>query len=261
MEVWIELRELSRGQQEAVVTSGSSRARGEKQFCRIQWELKSGQRSCLAGTKVIEDSGQRCWSKEEEIFWLLSSHPLIFLPVTPIYQTQRKPEGKGAQMKWSIRLSPKSRMCVCVCVLSHPSRVQLFTTLWTVAHQPPLSMGTLQAKTLEWVAMSSSRGSSQPRDWTPVSPAFACRFFTTSASWEAPRSRKGQKMIVGKGKAGMPRVTCLVLPVASTQPPSCPSLRWRNSHPQHYWDTKSHKLPCHGKEISEQSYSHLEPNL
>ena len=116
MEVWIELRELSRGQQEAVVTSGSSRARGEKQFCRIQRELKSGQRSCLAGTKVIEDSGQRCWSKEEEIFWLLSSHPLIFLPVTPIYQTQRKPEGKGAQMKWSIRLSPKSRMCVCVCV-------------------------------------------------------------------------------------------------------------------------------------------------
>ena len=28
--------------------------------------------------------------------------------------------------------------CVCVCVLSH---VQLFTTLWTVAHQAPLSMG------------------------------------------------------------------------------------------------------------------------
>ena len=33
----------------------------------------------------------------------------------------------------------------------------------------PLSMGLLQARTLEWVAMPSSRGSSQPRDWIQVS--------------------------------------------------------------------------------------------
>ena len=31
-------------------------------------------------------------------------------------------------------------MCVCVCVLSHFSCVQLFVTAWTVAHQSPLSM-------------------------------------------------------------------------------------------------------------------------
>ena len=49
---------------------------------------------------------------------------------------------------------------VCVCVLSH---VQLFVTLWTVAHQAPLSW-VLQAGILEWVAMTCSRGSSQPRD-------------------------------------------------------------------------------------------------
>ena len=42
------------------------------------------------------------------------------------------------------------------------SCVQLFVTPWTVAHQAPLSMGILQAKILEWVAMPSSRGSSQP---------------------------------------------------------------------------------------------------
>ena len=30
--------------------------------------------------------------------------------------------------------------CTCMCVLSHFSRVQLFATLWTVAHQAPLSM-------------------------------------------------------------------------------------------------------------------------
>ena len=41
--------------------------------------------------------------------------------------------------------------------------VQLFATPWTVAHQAPLSMRILQARILEWVAMHSSRGSSQPR--------------------------------------------------------------------------------------------------
>ena len=55
--------------------------------------------------------------------------------------------------------------------------------LWTVAHQVPLSMGILRARILEWVAMSSSRGSSQPRDQTHVSSVSCIGrwFFTTSA--------------------------------------------------------------------------------
>ena len=44
------------------------------------------------------------------------------------------------------------------------SRVRLLATPWTVAHQAPLSMGILQARILAWVAMPSSRGSSQPMD-------------------------------------------------------------------------------------------------
>ena len=44
-------------------------------------------------------------------------------------------------------------------------------TPWTAARQAPLSMGILQARILEWVAMPSSRGSSQPRDQSQVSPA------------------------------------------------------------------------------------------
>ena len=44
------------------------------------------------------------------------------------------------------------------------SRVRLFVTPWTSAHQAPLSMGILQARILEWVAMLSSRGSSQSMD-------------------------------------------------------------------------------------------------
>ena len=45
--------------------------------------------------------------------------------------------------------------------------------------------GILQAVVLEWFANSSSRGSSQPRDWTQVSRAVG-RFFTVWATREAP---------------------------------------------------------------------------
>ena len=47
------------------------------------------------------------------------------------------------------------------CVLSHFNHVQHFVTLWTVAHQATLSNGIFQARILEWIAISSSRGSSQ----------------------------------------------------------------------------------------------------
>ena len=67
-------------------------------------------------------------------------------------------------------------VCVCVCVcllaimlllllLSH-SVMYDFVTLWAAACQAPLSMEILQARILEWVAMPSCRGSSQPRDQT-----------------------------------------------------------------------------------------------
>ena len=67
-------------------------------------------------------------------------------------------------------------------MLSHFSRVQLFTILWTVVHRALLNMGFLQARILEWVAMPSSKGFSQPSDGTQVSvsPALADRFLPTS---------------------------------------------------------------------------------
>jgi len=47
--------------------------------------------------------------------------------------------------------------------------VQLYATPWTVARHAHLSMEIIQARILEWVAMPSSRGSSQPRNQTRVS--------------------------------------------------------------------------------------------
>ena len=72
-------------------------------------------------------------------------------------------------------VNPKCLTCMCVCVLSHFSHVQLCVTLWTLALQDPQSMRILQSRILEWVATPSSGGSSQPRDQTYVSmsPALA----------------------------------------------------------------------------------------
>ena len=49
-----------------------------------------------------------------------------------------------------------------VCVLNHSVVSDSLWPPWTVAHQSPLSMGILQARILAWVAMPSSRGSSNP---------------------------------------------------------------------------------------------------
>ena len=50
--------------------------------------------------------------------------------------------------------------------------------------------GTLQARILEWVAISFSRGSSQPRDWTTISH-LAGRLFTDWTTW-------GSQLVVTK---------------------------------------------------------------
>ena len=68
--------------------------------------------------------------------------------------------------------------CVLCCAVLSCSVMSNSATLWTAAHQAPLSMRILQARILEWVAMPSSRRSSQPRDWNQVS-LIAGGFFTT----------------------------------------------------------------------------------
>ena len=69
--------------------------------------------------------------------------------------------------------------CVCLCVHAHMqcctqslSCVLFFVTPWTVVCSSV--HGILQARTLEWVSISVSRGSSQPRGQTHVS----CIFYT-----------------------------------------------------------------------------------
>ena len=71
-----------------------------------------------------------------------------------------------------------SLMCVCVCVLSY---VQFFCNPMDCSPSGSSLHGISQARILEWVAISSPRGTSQPRDWThvSVSPALQVSSFTT----------------------------------------------------------------------------------
>ena len=55
------------------------------------------------------------------------------------------------------------------CVLSHFRCVQLFCGSMNCSPPGSSVHGILQARILEWVAMSSSSRFSPPRDWTPVS--------------------------------------------------------------------------------------------
>ena len=70
------------------------------------------------------------------------------------------------------------------CVPSHFSCVWLFACPWTMAYQAPLSMGILQERTLEWVAVPSSRDLAEPgiKPRSLMSPALADGFFTPSAT-------------------------------------------------------------------------------
>ena len=73
--------------------------------------------------------------------------------------------GKSCQLQlWKLRH-----------VFSH-SVLSDSATPWAVAAWLLLSVGILQARVLDWVAVPSSRGSSQPRDRTQVSRT-AGRFF------------------------------------------------------------------------------------
>ena len=72
--------------------------------------------------------------------------------------------------------------CVCVCVLNHsvmPDSLRPQDSPVSSVH------GISQASILEWVAISFSRGSSWPRDWTCIScvSCIGIRFFTCWAIW------------------------------------------------------------------------------
>ena len=99
-------------------------------------------------------------------------------------------------------------VCVCVCarvrasVLSHFSRVRVFATPWTVTRQASLSMGYSRRE--YWSGLPYPPPGDLPvpgiEPGSLMSPALAGMFFTTCATWEAPRPCWGllfEDLIVG----------------------------------------------------------------
>ena len=76
-----------------------------------------------------------------------------------------------------------------VCVLCLFSRIWVSVTLWTVAHQAPLSIGFSRQE--YWSGLPFPPLGDLPdlgiEPASPLSPALAGGFFTNSATWEAHR--------------------------------------------------------------------------
>ena len=105
--------------------------------------------------------------------------------------------GKQQQQIWSSNAGSSIYVCACSCVCMY-------------GYVAPPSIG-VSSKILEWVAMSSSRGSSQPRDGTQIS-LIAGRFFTSWATWEAQESWRWVVYPFSRGSSwprNQTRVSCI----------------------------------------------------
>ena len=81
-----------------------------------------------------------------------------------------------------------------VCLLSRFSRVQLFVTPWTVAHQAPLSMGFFRQEYCSGLPCTPPGDPPNPgmEPRSLMSPALAGGFFTTSAPGKPSSARKSR---------------------------------------------------------------------
>ena len=78
-------------------------------------------------------------------------------------------------------------VCMCACMLSHLSHVQLFATLWTTVRQAPLSMGFSRQQQRSGLSCPPPGDLPDPgiEPASLMSPALAGAFFTTSTTWKA----------------------------------------------------------------------------
>ena len=85
-------------------------------------------------------------------------------------------------------------------MVSHFSYVQFFATLWTVAHQAPLSMRFSRQE--YWTGLPCPPPGDLPNPGIEPtilrSPTLAGGFFTTSATWEALQMIRNHPRQLGK---------------------------------------------------------------
>ena len=108
-------------------------------------------------------------------FWYLMLLGLPLIAADADYRARRGFHRLGHQMSLG------------VCMLSSFSHSRLFVTPWTVAHQAPQSMGFFRQEYWSGLSFPSSGDFPNPgiKLTSLMSPSLACRFFTTSITWEA----------------------------------------------------------------------------
>ena len=123
-----------------------------------------------------------------------SENPLARLPSVPLVtrycthlgsQESFSTKGFGSQARIEADESEKNQGRVCkLCV---PSHVRFFSTLWTVAHQAPLSLGFSRQVYQSGLPFPPPRDLPSPgiKPTSLMSPVLAGGFFTTGTSSEA----------------------------------------------------------------------------
>ena len=132
-------------------------------------------------------------SRSKSVILSLSSKETIFSALYWSIVDLQSCVSLGYIAKWFSYIYIYTYICICIFFAGAFSLIvkvkvaQLCPTLcYPMYYSPPGSSihGTLQARILEWVAISFSRGSSSPRDQTQVSH-IAGGFFTVWATREA----------------------------------------------------------------------------
>ena len=113
------------------------------------------------------------------LLWSWASHVYFWSLILLICKTR-----KNSNLKMPRTLTSYHILCVCMSVLS---RVCLFVTPWTIAHQALLTMKFFQARIREGVAISYCKGFSPIQDRTCIS-CLSCtgrQILYHGATWEA----------------------------------------------------------------------------
>ena len=130
----------------------------------------------------VQSLGQEAPLEEE-----MATHSSILAWKIPWTEESGRLQSVGSHRVRHDWTTEHTHMYIYACMLSHFSHVRFCVTLWTVAHQAPLSM---EFSRLEyWNRLPFPPAGDLPNPGIEpaslMSPALASRFFTTSATWEA----------------------------------------------------------------------------
>ena len=120
---------------------------------------------------------QWTWVWVDSGSWWWTGRPGVLQFMGP----QRVGHDWATELNWT-ELNWRDLKDIVLCVLSHFSHVQFFVTLWTVAHQVPLSVGFSRQEYRSGLLCPPSGDLPNPgiEPTSLTSPALTSRFFTTS---------------------------------------------------------------------------------